>query len=73
MEITAKELEKRFGRTPVTDSLALHAMDEIRHIMSNAALEITLRCPDSRERSLALTALEEASMWAVKSIAVNSE
>ena len=25
-------------------------------------------CPDSRERSLALTHLEDATMWAVKSI-----
>ena len=28
-------------------------------------------CPDSREKSLAMTKLEEAFMWASKSIAVN--
>ena len=28
-------------------------------------------CPDSREKSLAITKLEESLMWADKSIAVN--
>lgn len=33
--------------------------------------EILRRVPDSRERSLALTKVEEAVMWANKGIAVN--
>lgn len=30
-------------------------------------------CPPSRERSLAITNLEQALMWAVKSVALNQE
>lgn len=33
--------------------------------------EIEKQCPNSREQALALTKLEEALMWSVKSIAVN--
>jgi len=32
---------------------------------------IDMCCPDSREKSLAMTKLEECVMWANKSIAVN--
>ena len=35
------------------------------------ALLIDDLCPDSREKSLAITKLEESLMWADKSIAVN--
>lgn len=35
------------------------------------ALHINDVCPDSREKSLAITKLEEASMWANKAIAVH--
>lgn len=36
------------------------------------AKKIYLYCPECRERSLAFTKLEEALMWANKSISVNS-
>ena len=32
---------------------------------------IDMCCPESREKSLAMTRLEECAMWASKSIAVN--
>ena len=35
------------------------------------AYSIEESCPDSREKSLAITKLEEAIMWANKSIACN--
>lgn len=31
------------------------------------------QCPDNREKSIALTKLEEATMWANKSIAIGEE
>lgn len=35
------------------------------------AQTINTSCPDSREKSLALTALEESVMWAISAIARN--
>ena len=44
---------------------------EIRETFAAVALGLMQNCPPSRERSLALTALEEAVMWANASIARN--
>ena len=43
----------------------------IREAAGGLALILMGRCPPSRERSLALTSLEEAVMWANASIARN--
>lgn len=43
----------------------------IRETASAVALGLMQNCPPSRERSLALTALEECVMWANASIARN--
>ncbi|MDB4278445.1 hypothetical protein N9917_02445 [Deltaproteobacteria bacterium] len=45
---------------------------EIRSEAKNLASLFLLHCPDSRARSLALTKIEEAVMWANASIARNS-
>ncbi|RLB40899.1 MAG: hypothetical protein DRH30_07910 [Deltaproteobacteria bacterium] len=45
--------------------------ERIREAMRELALDIASMCPPSRERSLAITKLEEASMWANASIARN--
>lgn len=47
------------------ESLRSSAKELGRHIIAN--------CPDSRERSLALTHLEETVMWAVKSLVLPRE
>ena len=44
---------------------------ELRDAMKDVALLIDELCPDSREKSLAMTKLEESSMWANASIARN--
>lgn len=52
--------------TPGTDQI-----ERIEHLRENAkalAWSVTHNCQSSRERSLALTHLEETVMWAVKSI-----
>jgi len=43
----------------------------LRDIFKGVALVVLVECPDSRERSLALTKLEEAVMWANAAIARN--
>ena len=45
--------------------------EAIRDEAKKLAYVISNLCPDSRERSLALTKLEEAIMWANASIARN--
>jgi len=45
--------------------------EEIRDHAKELALHIDNDCPDSREKSLAMTKLEEAVMWANAAIARN--
>lgn len=45
--------------------------EDLRKLAMVLATEITVSCPPSREKSLALTKLEEAIMWANASIARN--
>jgi hypothetical protein len=45
--------------------------ESIRTATKDLAYMIEAACPDSRERSLALTKLEEAVMWANAAIARN--
>ena len=43
----------------------------IRECAKELAENISRNCPDSREKSLALTNLQQAVMWANASIAIN--
>lgn len=45
--------------------------EDLRRMAKELALNIVAKCPDSRERSLALTNLEQAIFWANASIARN--
>jgi hypothetical protein len=45
--------------------------EKLRFIAKELAMSIDSTCPDSREKSLALTNLEQAVMWANASIARN--
>lgn len=47
----------------------LDAIQRVRVAMKRAGHVIVAACPNSREKSLALTAIEEVAMWAVASIA----
>lgn len=46
---------------------------ELREQARELALKIHTRCPESRERSLAITNLEQSIMWANASIARNED
>ena len=64
------------GLTEVVDRFKVHPMDEdrkmhsdkIREEIMNIADVIDIYCPDGREKSLALTKLEECLMWVNKSL-----
>ena len=63
-------LSKRYTYHPPKENQP----QKYRNIRDNArafAELIDAMCPDSREKSLAITALEEAVMWANASIARN--
>lgn len=64
---TIDDLANRFGYhkpDPITASL----ISETRKRALDLALWLNAVCPPSRECSLAITILEEASMWAVKAL-----
>ena len=67
-----KQIEAIFTFHPVQldqpdryQALRAEAKDLARHILAT--------CPPSRERSLAITNLQQAIMWANASIAINEE
>ena len=43
----------------------------LRATAKDLALAVEELCPDSREKSIAMTKIQEASMWANASIAIN--
>jgi hypothetical protein len=62
---------KEPGRFEHVDTLTTEQRDEMTQLRSQFASienEIVMGLIDCRERSLALTALEEAAMWAMKAI-----
>ena len=64
------EIEKRFSyHPPKDDQPALY--QAIRDMAKMLATIIDNTCPESREKSLAFTNLEQAVMWANASIARN--
>lgn len=64
------EIERRFVyHAPDNETRALH--DTVRAIDLQHAQQIIELLPPSRERSLAVTALEEAGFWAHAAIARN--
>ena len=64
----ADELQRRFEHHPPRGDQA-DRYESLRRTARQFALQIDGGCPDSREKSLALTSLEQAVMWANASIA----
>lgn len=58
--------------TQICNDSQIVSMEEIRGSAGTLAGVILEQCPSSRERSLALTHLEEVVMWACKSVALNN-
>lgn len=68
--IDQRDLEKRFTyHSPKGDQQLRYEM--IRDRALNFAEFLNEKCPDSREKSLALTHLEDSVMWANAAIARN--
>jgi len=56
---------------PLGDQIEKYA--RIRHEAKQLAYLINIECPESREKALAMTKLEEMVMWANAAIARNEE
>lgn len=70
-ESRSKEIQRRFQFIPKATEEQVYRYENIREEAELFALYLAERCPESREFSLALTALEDATMWAINSIARN--
>lgn len=66
----AVEIQRRLGFHPATP-VTVPIFEANRHGAIGLALDWDERLPDSREKSLALTALQEALMWANAATACN--
>jgi hypothetical protein len=70
--IDAAEIDRRFThRVPNDKRRPIH--EQARHDFGWFAHSLNQLLPESREKSLALTALEEASFWAHAAVARNVE
>lgn len=70
MTIDQKEINRNFKyHAPKADQPAMY--EQIKNSGKQFALVINQLCLDSREKSIAITKLEEAVMWANASIARN--
>lgn len=63
------DILKRFGYHGAPNPQTVKAYEQIRGIARDFAYDIDERCPDCREKSLAMTKLEEVVMWANAAIA----
>ena len=66
----ALELVHRFQRNEVSEA-DVTKMETLRDEVRLLAMTVNALVPDSREKSLALTALEESLMWANKAISTS--
>lgn len=62
-----RQLERSLTNQAPNDD-QLNRILELRGFAKSFGRVLINNCPDSRERSLALTHLEDTAMWAVKSI-----
>jgi len=69
VEIKNDEIERRFNYHPPRNAETIRAHEDVCDMAKNYAYVIDLCCPDGREKSLALTHLEEVVMWTNAAIA----
>ena len=68
-----EDLQNRFNFHPAKDEDTQLRHGAIRAMCLNLAVNINQVVPDGREKSLAITKLEEVMMWANAGIARNSD
>jgi len=67
-----QELQDRFQyHPPSPEGIEVHA--ELTRVFASAAHLVNTLCPNGREKSLAVTKLEEGKFWASAAVARNPE
>lgn len=67
---TARLARTHFNMTNQTPTLErIKRIERMREAYKKVSSMVYVNCPDSRERALALTGLEQSLMWSVASIA----
>lgn len=69
--MTVEDINHRFTNHPPTNAEIAYRLDRITTAALTVAHELDHLLPEGREKSLAITKLEEASMWAKAAIARN--
>lgn len=69
----SRDIENRFGYHPADSEEVRVAHSRVRHNCGEVAEYLNGLLPESREKSLAITKLEEAMHWANKAIALHME
>lgn len=64
------QIAQRFGYHKVTDPEIIDKMIAVRATTARVAGDYAAWLPEGREKSLALTALQEAQMWAIAALAM---
>lgn len=64
-----KDLDNRFTYHPIKDKEQEDKYVEVRRLCMELAHALNALCPDGREKSLAITNLEQTQFWANASIA----
>ena len=70
--MATRELDHRFNFHAATTEEKRNEHTSIREACRTAAHTIDIKCPDGREKALALTKLEEAMFWGNAAIARNT-
>lgn len=65
------QIDKRFSHHPPTRENVVELHEATRGLVKRCGSALNILLPESREKSLAFTALEEALMWANAAIARN--
>lgn len=66
-------IERNMTNHPPTSPEVIATFEFLRQLAKAFAKGIDAQCPNSREKSLALTNVEQALMWAVAAVARNQE
>lgn len=71
--MNVEDIENRFNFHPATTEEKRNAHTSIRELCKQLALAINAKVPEGREKSLSVTHLEEAMMWANAALARNNK
>ena len=69
----ALDIERRFSYHPPSNSVVSANHSAVRTQLLSAAMFLNKVLPEGREKSLAITALEECMMWGTAAIARNQK